>query len=533
MSVTVRPCAEHDLGAVRDIFIASYRDEYPYRHFLDTEWLKRSIYSEGVLMFVAEETDTQRVLGTASIVLDVGADSDLMGEFGRLAVHPDARGQGVGAALMEARLTAASERLHVALVEGRTAHAFSQRIAFGHGFAPVGFLPQKHLLRVPESVVLGVRYFGEALQMRRNNPRVVPEVKPLAHWALTACGLEDDAVVDEVALPYPVREGFGVEEFTGDHFSPLLRIERGRTRQREVFGARTLAQGLFKLTHDRARYAVAKRALGGDVAGAIGYLHDAVERSVKITELVFSDEGVVRQLLAWVIDRAGQWNVRYVEVDVHGSAPRMQRTMLELGFVPCAYVPAMVFVNVERVDGVRLVHWRPTAEDTRVARCPDSAPVVELVTSAFAKEQLLPGLGDAVRRLSPFKGFSSDQERRLLSACSLRRFDAGATLFRRGEEPDGFFVVLEGAVVVEGELGELARLGPGEFVGEHSALSGERRGVTVSAAEPLLAAHLGTNALTELSRLRPDVAAMLYRNLALGLGRKLRTMGRVAIETAE
>lgn len=533
MTLVVRPCTEADIASVREIFVASYHEEYPYRHFLDTEWLKRSIYSDGVLMFVAEHLETQTVLGTASIVLDVGADTDLMGEFGRLVVHPDARGKGVGGALMAVRLAAAAERLHLALVEGRTAHTFSQRIAYGNGFAPVGFLPQKHLLRVPESVVLSVRYFGEALRLRRNNPRVVPEVKALAHLSLTACGLNDDSVVDEAAPAYPVGEGFVVDELTMDHFSPLLRIERGRTRQREVFGARTLSQGLFKITQNRAQYAVAKRDSAGDVAGAVGYLHDPVERSLKITELVFSDEGAVRELLSWVIERGAAWAVRYIEVDVHGSAPRMQRTLIELGFVPCAYVPAMVFLNVERVDGVRMVHLRPVQDVTAIAPCVDSDGVVGLVAAQFAREQLLPGLAQAMRHLSPFRGFTDEQERRLLNACTLRSFDAGQTLFQRGDRPDGFYLILEGEVVVGIDQSQIARLGAGDFLGEHSALSGETRGVAAVAGSGVLTAYLSTDELSHLSRVRPDVTGTLYRNLALGLGRKLRTMGRAAVEGFE
>ena len=50
---------------------------------------------------VAQDEADGRILGTASVVFDIGAHSDLIGEFGRLAVHPDARGRGVGKLLMD------------------------------------------------------------------------------------------------------------------------------------------------------------------------------------------------------------------------------------------------------------------------------------------------------------------------------------------------------------------------------------------------------------------------------------------------
>ena len=80
-------------------------------------------------MLVAEDVESGQVYGTASVVFDIGADSDLIGEFGRLAVLPEARGRGLGNRLMEARIEHIRNRLHVAVVENRTPHAFSQKIS--------------------------------------------------------------------------------------------------------------------------------------------------------------------------------------------------------------------------------------------------------------------------------------------------------------------------------------------------------------------------------------------------------------------
>ena len=44
-----------------------------------------------------------------------------------------------------------------------------------------------------------------------------------------------------------------------------------------------------------------------------------------------------------------------IEVDVSAYAPRMQRTLVELGFLPVAYLPALVFHEVERLDVVKMV----------------------------------------------------------------------------------------------------------------------------------------------------------------------------------
>ncbi len=129
--VCVRTADEHDVGAIRQLFLTTYGQCYPYRKFFDENWLLRSILGDDMVVLVAEEKATQRLLGTASIIIDVSAHSDLAGELGRLAVAHDARSRGLGHLLMEGRLRSIGDRLHVAFVENRTVHHHSQRVTQG------------------------------------------------------------------------------------------------------------------------------------------------------------------------------------------------------------------------------------------------------------------------------------------------------------------------------------------------------------------------------------------------------------------
>ena len=101
MGVVVREANEDDVPAIRGIFEAVYGPDYPYQQFLDARWLLRSVFADDIIMLVAVDGD--ELLGTASFVFDLGAHSDLLGEFGRLVVHPSARGRGIGGTLMRAR----------------------------------------------------------------------------------------------------------------------------------------------------------------------------------------------------------------------------------------------------------------------------------------------------------------------------------------------------------------------------------------------------------------------------------------------
>jgi GNAT superfamily N-acetyltransferase len=86
-----------------------------------------------------EDTDSGRVVGTVSVLFDCGAHSDLVGEFGRLAVHPDYRRMQVGKLLMDKRLDAIKNCLHVGLVVARAVHPYAQRISLGRDSLPPAF----------------------------------------------------------------------------------------------------------------------------------------------------------------------------------------------------------------------------------------------------------------------------------------------------------------------------------------------------------------------------------------------------------
>jgi predicted N-acetyltransferase YhbS len=94
--IIVREATGQDVPAIREIFLASYGTEYTDPRYYDDTLLTKLIYSEDSLLLVAQDTETGEVMGTASVDLEVGAHSDLVGEFGRLAVHPASRQRGIG-----------------------------------------------------------------------------------------------------------------------------------------------------------------------------------------------------------------------------------------------------------------------------------------------------------------------------------------------------------------------------------------------------------------------------------------------------
>src|SRR5579864_3725707 len=168
--INVREATGKDVPAIREIFLASYGTDYTDPRYYDELLLTRLVYSDDSLLLVAEDDETGRVVGTASVDFEIGAHSDLVGEFSRLAVHPAARNRGIGKLLMSERLRRVQDRLQVGLIEARIAHPYTLKIAEAHAFAVVGFLPLRWHMREGESLAVLIRFFGNALELRNNHP---------------------------------------------------------------------------------------------------------------------------------------------------------------------------------------------------------------------------------------------------------------------------------------------------------------------------------------------------------------------------
>jgi CRP-like cAMP-binding protein/GNAT superfamily N-acetyltransferase len=522
MTILTRDAEEADAEGISEIFKATYGSDYAYPGFFDPTFIKKLIFSDDAVMVVAVDEESEKIVGTASVLEERGAHSDLVGEFGRLAVHPDGRGRGIGKSLMHARLERVQNRLHVGVLDARVTHPFSMQIATRHGFRPVGLLPGKTLTNKRENVALMAQYFGEALELRRNHPRIIPSVYQCAGLSLENCDLPIDLIVDEDAPAYPGGESFELGEFTAKGYSQLLRIERGRVKNREIFGSLKLHYGFFKIAAKNSRYISAKD--GNRLLGAIGFTVDDYEKTVHIFELISLDDNVIRFLINTLLEQCeNELGTQYVEIDISAYAPRMQRTFLELGFFPAAYVPARVFHEVERLDIVKFVktYFTPSFTDDQVIDAVE--PTARTVWKVFEKHTVHPLIMKGLQQSHLFHGLSEEQQEAVAGMSDTTKHSDNSTIFTNGTPSDSLYVVLQGRVAIypNEDRKPVGFIESGECLGEVSALSGSPHSASARAAGDVLLAAISAPELINLIRRRPDIGVLLYKNLALGLGKKL------------
>jgi CRP-like cAMP-binding protein len=135
-----------------------------------------------------------------------------------------------------------------------------------------------------------------------------------------------------------------------------------------------------------------------------------------------------------------------------------------------------------------------------------------------------------LRRVRAFADLGDDECDAVLAVLKARRGAPGDALFKEGDPGASLMIVLDGYLVATvrttgGGTEEVARLGPGEVVGEMAFVDAEPRSATVSAPEGATVLEFSREALAGLRRSAPRVAAAIQRNVLLDVARRLRDAG--------
>lgn len=128
-------------------------------------------------------------------------------------------------------------------------------------------------------------------------------------------------------------------------------------------------------------------------------------------------------------------------------------------------------------------------------------------------------LEKALTRVSLFEPLSFDERGTLAARFKTHKVTAGTTLVSQGEHGDSMFLISEGVLVVRkhtpaGNDTDITRLGPSEFFGEMSLLTGEPRSATVTALTEACVHELAKDDLSPIMAARPTLASALARILA-------------------
>jgi len=521
----IQVAGETDVPQIMKLFIKTYGKDYPLKKFYDTMWLTKSIYSDDNLFMVAKEKN--KIIGTGSVFLTAGGFSDLIGEFGRLVVDPTYCRKGVGTKIMIGLLNSVSEMIQFGFAECRAVHSGAQKIYERINFFPTGFEPNKYQLATNrESVVFVTKLFGSALSLRRNNPRVIASIYPMAAKSMQNLDLPVDLIVEDEIEGYPIEKSFKIKELKSTGVSPLLRIERGRVKNPEIFGNLSLSYGFFKIATNQAHYIVAQEK--GITLGAIGFTVDKIDRKVKVLELIEFDDEVKGFLLKTLVKLATEkYAAMYIEMDVSAYSPKIQKTLDRLGFIPVAYCPSMVFRGSERLDVVRMakLNFPPNVKNLKLTE--NARDMFELVLKDLEIKKVGMAITEVTRQSDIFKGLSDGELSQLAQICKMVTFPAGKTICSEGECGSEIFVLAEGKASVYAlrtgqKKSKIGTVGQGEIFGEMSIIEDLPRVADLVTDTKSKLVVIDKYEFENLMNKNSHLGKIVMKNIAKGLSRKLR-----------
>ncbi|HWC32065.1 MAG TPA: cyclic nucleotide-binding domain-containing protein [Actinomycetota bacterium] len=134
-----------------------------------------------------------------------------------------------------------------------------------------------------------------------------------------------------------------------------------------------------------------------------------------------------------------------------------------------------------------------------------------------------------LRKVALFSVLSEEELDRFARAGKTVEHSSGETLVEEGAVGFRFYLILSGAAVVERGAEEVARIGPGDFVGEISLLGGGHATATVRCTEPTQCFTLQRERFWEVLEAEPRIALRILEVVARRLEQELHEKQRESL----
>ncbi len=145
---------------------------------------------------------------------------------------------------------------------------------------------------------------------------------------------------------------------------------------------------------------------------------------------------------------------------------------------------------------------------------------------------------DCLERVGLLEPLGPDLVRRLATENTDQVYAAGEQVIRQGAAGDSLFVIMRGSVEVTAREGDrppvkLAVLGPGDYFGEMSLMTGAPRVATITTLEETRLLEVGKESFRAILAAHPDLVEQLGQSLRLRLAERTQAIAGVERATPE
>jgi CRP-like cAMP-binding protein len=125
-----------------------------------------------------------------------------------------------------------------------------------------------------------------------------------------------------------------------------------------------------------------------------------------------------------------------------------------------------------------------------------------------------------LRDIPTFDPLTSEQVEDLAALCETRMFATSNYIFRQGDLGNSLFVIVDGRVAIEREVGKaadtvsLTMVGPHEYFGEMSLFYNVPRSVTATTMQDTIVLQIRQDAFMAFARQNPDILVELNQILS-------------------
>ncbi len=519
MSISLRNFEENDFEAIQALMMAQGGEILAASGYLKTETLRPSVLIDTIFGLVAEKED--KIAGTVSMLMEQETAETVLGLLGRLCVRDTSERPAVAASLVATLIQSLEENLQLSFAEIPSTDLWAQAACEQAGFIPCGFLPQKFHGEVRLGCVVYAYLSQNARNKRRPRPGIIPGAQNLAIEALKAYGFIGDIEVRQDVAAYPTEGNFTFVPIDLDAVQMMLQGEN--QRQTEVFRILQDTQTHFHLPLEAVTYMSARE--GERVVGAIGYVFDSFDKRIQITNIIALDVESEGFMIAQLFETLNKkLSPDYWEIMVSAHATRMQKTLDQVGFIPCAYIPAFIMEQGMRSDAIKMVKLNVGYESDPSELTSAGKNIFTIMDTIFREY----GVGMAVlkllRDLRIFCGMGEGELRQVVRLFSQKLFRPKEVIFEEGSTGQELYVVERGEIDIytKNEEKILGTIRSGAVLGEIAFLNGEPRTAKAVSKSATIARVIHRSDFDRLVQRESHLGLIFFQNIALDLAAKLK-----------